>query len=48
MMLYNAKIVYPTHQLEQRLLLTLKYTSHIYIVHHPLKIKVCHTMNVIS
>ncbi|KHG19843.1 hypothetical protein F383_03298 [Gossypium arboreum] len=30
------------------LLLTSKYTSHTYMVHHPLRIKVCHIMNAIS
>ena len=33
---------------ELRLLLTLKYTSHTFIVHHPFRIKVCRAMNVTS
>ncbi|KHG14865.1 hypothetical protein F383_09563 [Gossypium arboreum] len=54
MMLHTVEVIYTTHQLlvpyifEPMLLLTSKYTSHTYIVHHPLKIKVCHTMNVLS
>ncbi|KHG01715.1 Adenosine 3'-phospho 5'-phosphosulfate transporter 2 [Gossypium arboreum] len=52
MMLHTAEIVYPTYQLsvtylfKLRLLLTSKYTSHTYITHHPLRIKLCHTMNI--
>ncbi|KHG00961.1 hypothetical protein F383_23723 [Gossypium arboreum] len=44
MTLDTAKVVQPTHQFlvsylfEHRILLTLKYTSHAYIVRHPLKI----------
>ncbi|KHF98496.1 lipase atg15 [Gossypium arboreum] len=53
-MLRTAEVVYLMHQLsisclfELKLLLTSKYTSHAYIVHHPLKIKVYHTINVTS
>ncbi|KHG20630.1 hypothetical protein F383_06076 [Gossypium arboreum] len=54
MMLYIIEVVYPMYQLpvpylfELGLLLTPKYMSHAYIVHHPLRIKVCHTLNVTS
>ncbi|KHG24656.1 Dephospho-CoA kinase domain-containing [Gossypium arboreum] len=54
MMLHTAEVVYRMHQLsvpylfEVKLLLTSKYMSHIYIVHHPLRIKVCHTIDVTS
>ncbi|KHF97971.1 Unconventional myosin heavy chain 6 [Gossypium arboreum] len=52
MMLYTVKVIYPIHQLlvpylfELRFLLTSKYTSHTHIVHHSLRIKVCHAMNI--
>ncbi|KHF98589.1 hypothetical protein F383_37816 [Gossypium arboreum] len=54
MMLHTVEVIYPTHQLwipylfELRLLLTSKYMSHAYIVHHPLRIKVYYTLNIIS
>ncbi|KHG13096.1 hypothetical protein F383_17014 [Gossypium arboreum] len=43
----NAQLSVP-YLFELRLLLTSKYMSHAYIVHHPLRIKACHTMNVTS
>ncbi|KHG28257.1 hypothetical protein F383_35156 [Gossypium arboreum] len=54
MVLYTVEIIYPTHQLsvpylfELMLLLTSKYMSYAYIVYHPLRIMVCHTMNITS
>ncbi|KHG07175.1 hypothetical protein F383_34514 [Gossypium arboreum] len=54
MVLHIVEVVYPRHQLliiylfELRLLLPSKYISHTCIVHHPLRIKVSHTMNITS
>ncbi|KHG14393.1 hypothetical protein F383_17098 [Gossypium arboreum] len=54
MMLYTVEVVYPTYQFsipyqfELRLLLSSKYMSYTYIVHHPFRIQVCCIMNVIS
>ncbi|KHG22943.1 hypothetical protein F383_04619 [Gossypium arboreum] len=51
-MLHTVEVVYPTHQLsipylfELMFLFTSNYMSHTYIVHHLLRTKVCHTINI--
>ncbi|KHG23703.1 hypothetical protein F383_29748 [Gossypium arboreum] len=52
MMLYIAEVVYLKYHLlvpylfKLMFLLTSEYMNHTYIVHHPLKIKLCHIINV--
>ncbi|KHG15979.1 hypothetical protein F383_20725 [Gossypium arboreum] len=54
MTIHTAEVVYPTHQLsvpylfKLKLLFTSKCTSYTHIAHHPLRIEVCHTMNITS